>query len=149
MTDLNKVFLYGHVVRDAELKKTSTNLSVASFSIASNYSVKKADGTYENKADFFPLAIYGTFAEKMLPKLLKGQKILIEGCLRQNKWEKDGVKHNDTRISVLKIQIIYDSKKSDADSISAPAAEENTSYELTEEQLAEMYSDEMPEGDIY
>lgn len=138
MTEMNDVKLFGRVVKDAELKKTSNNLSVVVFSIATNHSIKKDDGNWENKADFFPLAIYGQYAEDKVGKLIKGQKVIIEGYLKQNKWEKDGVKHSETIIGVSKIQFIYDSKKFEE----VPEKEVSEAVEFTEEQLAEMYTSE-------
>ena len=137
MKELNSVYLFGRVVKDAELKKTKNNESVVPFSIACKHSFKK-DNEWVNQADFFSLAIYGEYAEKKVADLKKGQKVIIEGCLRQNKWEKDGIKHNDIIIRVLNIQLIFDSAKADQ---SLPP-EENASAEFTEEQLAEMYASE-------
>ncbi len=136
MSDLNDVKLYGRVVKNAELKKTANNKTVAVFSVAYNYGIKKEDGSWDNKADFFPLAIYGDYAERLLPKLVKGQKVIIEGYLKQNKWEKNNIKHSETAIGVRKIQVIMDSKK-EPDSSNV---EENETFEFTEEQLAEMYN---------
>ncbi len=144
MSDLNSVQLYGRVVRDAELRKSQNNLSYALFSIATNYSKKNANGEWEQKADFFPLSIYGNYAESMAPKLIKGQKIIIEGSLHQNKWEKDGVKHSNTIISVRNILLIFDKKKNE-DNIpveSSSKAEEIKGLEFTEDQLADMYAEE-------
>lgn len=147
MSELNDVNLFGRVVKDAELKKAANNLSVVVFSIANNHSIKTADGKWESKADYFPLAIYGTYAEKMVSKLVKGQKVIVHAYLKQNKWEKDGVKHSETGIGVHNIQLIFDSKKdSEAttkeSSVTYPDAEDESNPMFTEEQLAEMYTSE-------
>ena len=72
MSELNKVQLFGRVVKDAELKKAGNNVSVAQFSVANNHSYKnKENGEWVNEVDFFPIAIYGAYAEKRgLPKIL-------------------------------------------------------------------------------
>ena len=147
MSELNDVKLFGRVVKDAELKKTANNLSVVIFSIANNHSIKTADGKWESKPDFFPLAIYGTFAENMVSKLVKGQKVIVNAYLKQNKWEKDGIKHSETGIGVRNIQLIFDSKKdseatTEESSVTYPAAEDESNPMFTEEQLAEMYTSE-------
>ena len=87
------------VVKDAELKKTASGLSVAVFSVANNRSVIKSDGTYESKGNFFPLAVYGSYAEKIFRFLKKGQRLNIEGYLKQDKWVKDGAKRSATSAS--------------------------------------------------
>ena len=86
MSEMNHIFLFGRVVKDAELKKTASGLSVAVFSVANNRSVKKSDGTYESKGNFFPLAVYGSYAEKILRFLKKGQRLNIEGYLKQDRF---------------------------------------------------------------
>lgn len=147
MAEMNHIFLFGRVVKDAELKKTASGLSVAVFSIANNRSVKKSDGTYESKGNFFPLAVYGGYAEKILRFLKKGQKLNIEGFLKQDKWEKDGAKRSATSIGIRSIQFIFDPKTPNAPEQDTFVTEEDIpddeSFEMSEEQMAgygEIYS---------
>ncbi|MCR5252573.1 MAG: single-stranded DNA-binding protein [Treponema sp.] len=154
MSDLNDVKLFGRVVRDAELRHSGDNHSFALFSIAVNRSIKNANGEWESKADFFSMAIYDNYAEKMSQKLKKGQKVIIQGFLKQNHWEKDGEKRSEIGIGVKSIQLIFDSKKNDNQTLeeTAPQEEiENTSYQFTEEQQAEMYvtESEIYSGDVF
>ena len=144
---MNHIFLFGRVVKDAELKKTASGLSVAVFSIANNRSVKKNDGTYESKGNFFPLAVYGSYAEKIFRFLKKGQKLNIEGYLKQDKWEKEGARRSATAIGIRSIQFIFDSKTPNAPEEDTFVTEEDIpddeSFEMSEEQMAgygEIYS---------
>ena len=104
MADANYLILEGRLVKDAELSdKNRTKIS--RFSIATNGFRKGADGGYEDKVDFFPLAIFGTYAEKMTPFLTKERKITILGSVSQDTYEKDGTKHSSTVIKVREINL--------------------------------------------
>ena len=146
MSDLNNLSLMGRVVRDAEMKVTANGIKITVFSIATNRTRKDSDGNYIDEGNFFPLAIYGNYAEKMLPHLKKGQRIIIEGFVKQDRWEKDGEKRSSTGIGVRQIHLIFDSKKSSGEKQNGAGTNpESESFELSEEQLQEIYSDSQEE----
>lgn len=141
MSDLNSLCLMGRVTRDAEMKVTAGGTKICEFSIASNHSVKTDSGEYEERGDFFPLAIFGTFAEKMLPHLKKGQRVIIEGGVRQNRWTTaEGKNRSATVIRVQKLHLIFDKRNSDGFAQNQEAAD-GENFEFTEEQLADMYAE--------
>lgn len=109
MTDLNKNYLIGRITRDSILERTSETV-YAKFSIAVNKDVKTANGNYESVPDFFDLAIFDNYAEKMYKYLRKGTLILVEGRLKPRQWSKDDVKINTLGISVKKIQLLSSPK---------------------------------------
>lgn len=109
MTDLNDVKLIGRITRDSILERT-TETVYAKFSIAVNKDVKTANGNYESVPDFFDLAIFDNYAEKMYKYLRKGTLILVEGRLKPRQWSKDDVKINTLGISVKKIQLLSSPK---------------------------------------
>lgn len=112
MSDFNYVSFFGHIVRDAEMKVMSNGVKITEFTVANNTSVKKGDISFEDKPSFIPLAIYGDYAQKMLPYLKKAQKVIVEGRIRQDKWEKEGKKMAKLSISVKRLQLISGSKTS-------------------------------------
>lgn len=124
MTDLNKNYLIGRITRDSILERTSETV-YAKFSIAVNKDVKTANGNYESVPDFFDLAIFDNYAEKMYKHLRKGTLILVEGRLKPRQWSKDDVKINTLGISVKKIQLLSSPK-------SAAGAEPSTGETTSE-----------------
>lgn len=147
MSDLNDVKIFGRVVRDAMMKETSTGTKICEFSIANNQTYKDEKGEYAQIAHFFPLTIYGTYAEKMLPHLKKGQRVIIEGWLKQNRWvNSDGKSRSTTAIGVRKIHIIWDSKKNGAENT---FGEEQESLEFSEQQMSEMFESEPTSEDFF
>ncbi len=127
MSDFNSCNFFGHIVRDAEMKTKQNGIKVSEFTVANNLSKKNVDGTFDNEASFFNLAIFGEYAEKMLPYLKKGQKVIIEGRLRQTRWEENGEKKSRLSVSVKKIQLINSTKQGENNS-SADKEEETEFY---------------------
>ena len=68
--------------------------------------------------------IFGNYAEKMHKYLVKGQKVIVEGFLRQDKWEKEGVKKSAISIGVNNIHLIFDSKKQNDSDVNFEYVEE-------------------------
>ena len=134
MSDLNKVTIQGRIVRDAEFSTTDTGLMVGRFSIATNRYKKNLDGTPGEEVFFFPLVVFGKYAENLKQFLVKGQQLIVEGYLRQNYWEKDGEKKHEISISVENVHLVFGNKKT--------TAEKDSSVEMvTNFQRKDMISD--------
>lgn len=153
MSDLNTVNIMGRVVRDAEMRQTVGGTKVAVFSIATNITCKDGNGGFAQKGHFFPLAIYGSYAEKMLPNLRKGQRLIVEGYLKQNRWTAgDGKSRSATEIGVRQIHLIFDAKKTDSEksesATESGAVTEEQPFEPTKEQMQEMIESEPDNADF-
>lgn len=160
MSDLNSVNVFGRLVRDATMKVSASGKKVVEFSIATNITYRNENGEFVQKGNFFPLAIYDTYAEKMLPYLKKGQKVVIEGYLKQNRWvTNEGKNRSATAIGVRQIHLIFDAKKNTENQVNADSAQnasvpENTaseseSFDFSDEQLHGMYESEPESGDFF
>lgn len=106
MSDFNKTFLMGRLVRNAETKTTAEGLFITSFSIATNTSRQQKDGTWANIPNFFDHTLYGNRAKALSPYLVQGQMVAIEGHLIQRRWEKDGKKHSRIENTIDDIKLI-------------------------------------------
>ncbi|MBQ9622562.1 MAG: single-stranded DNA-binding protein [Treponema sp.] len=156
MLELNTLQVYGRIVRDATMKKNANGMSITEFSLANNQAYRDEKGEIVQTAHFFPLAIYGTYAEKMLPHLKKGQRVIIEGWVKQNRWAtKEGEKRSATAIGVRRIHLIFDSKKHaetpQNTAQNAPAPEITADDEpnaFDEEQIQGIYESEPESGDF-
>ena len=85
---MNKIFLMGRLTRDPEIRYTNDNKPVARYSIAVDRRYKDQNGNYPT--DFFNLTSFGNTATFVEKYLRKGTKIVVEGELRNNNYEKDG-----------------------------------------------------------
>lgn len=114
MSDLNLVALVGNLTRDAELKYSNNSFPIVKLTIAVNRTVKSADGSYENKANFFDCVYMGKPAENVHKYLLKGKKIAISGELIQNTWKgSDGQQKTKIEINVKTLELLSSSEASD------------------------------------
>lgn len=98
--DINSITISGNVTRDMEVGKSkSGSTSIGKFSVATNRSIKKEDGSYDKKATFFNVMAFGKYAETLARFVKKGVPIIVEGALDINNYEKDGEKK--TWISII------------------------------------------------
>jgi len=82
---LNKVMLIGRLTGEPEVRPLPSG-KVASFSVAVNKKYKDKNGEWKEEAYFFDVESYGQLAERV-GTFGKGYQILIEGELRQDRWE--------------------------------------------------------------
>lgn len=109
MPNLNRVMLMGNLTRDVELKYTAGNQALANLGIAVNRKYKTAAGEEREDVTFVDCEAWGKTAEVMGKYLSKGRPVYVEGRLKLDQWEKEGVKHSKLRVVVESFQFI-DSK---------------------------------------
>ena len=114
--DINRVILVGRLTRDAELSYTNSGMALTRLGIAVNRRIKQGD-QWVDEANFFDATLWGKRGESLNQYLSRGQQIAIEGELRQERWEKDGVKNSKVTINVSEIQLLG-SRNSDRSSSS-------------------------------
>ncbi len=85
------------LTKDCEERYTADGKAVARFSGACNRRFKQEG---QPDADFFDFVAFGKTAETIIKHTSKGTKLLIFGEVRNNNYEKDGVKHYSTQIVV-------------------------------------------------
>lgn len=98
MLNINSVTIAGRLTKDPELKALPSGISVCSFSVASNRTWKDKDGQKQEEAEFHNVVFFGKTAEVISKYFAKGREIYVEGRLKTQKWEKDGVNHYRTEI---------------------------------------------------
>jgi len=103
MSDINSVVLCGRVTRDAEVRYTSGGMAVSEISVAVN---RWAGQGKQEEVSFFEVSIWGKTAEALVQYLTKGRQIVVQGELRQERWEKDGQKQSKVRINANNIQLV-------------------------------------------
>jgi len=105
MKDLNMCIFVGRLTRDAELKATGGGLTIVSFSLAVNGSEKQGE-KWEDRPSFFDCAYFGKAAEAVHPYLKKGQQVAITASAIQDRWEKDGEKHQRVKFIVQGLHLL-------------------------------------------
>jgi len=105
MASYNRVVLMGNLTRDVELRFLKTGTAVADISLAVNERVKRNE-QWTEEAHFFDVTLWGRTAEVAGEYLSKGSSVLIEGRLRQDRWEQDGQKRSKVKITCEKMQML-------------------------------------------
>lgn len=95
---MNKVILMGNLGGDPELRTTPAGKAVAEFSLATQGVGKDAP------SDWHKVTVWEKTAEFASKYLSKGSKILLEGRIKYETYEKDGEKKYMTRIVADRIE---------------------------------------------
>ncbi|WP_457635868.1 single-stranded DNA-binding protein [Persephonella sp.] len=103
---LNKVFLIGRLTRDPEIRFLPSGSQVTSFTIAVNRPYR-VNNEWKEETYFFDIESFGMLAERLGKQLNKGTQILIEGQLRQDRWETaSGEKRTKIKVVADRVNII-------------------------------------------
>jgi len=109
---MNNVQILGTITREPELRYSQSGSAVLNFGIAYNDKWKGQDGQVQEKAHFFEVSVFGKQAETVNTYFHKGSRILINGSLDFQSWEKEGQKHSKVGIKLNGFTFI--DRKSDA-----------------------------------
>ena len=102
---INKVMLYGNLTRDPEMRAMPSGGNVTSFSVATNRTFKKADGSKGEQVEFHNVVVFGRQAETCAQYLKKGSPAYIEGRIQTRSWDnKEGVKQYKTEVIAERVQ---------------------------------------------
>ena len=97
---MNKVILSGNLTRDVEVRYSQSGAAVARTGIA----VKRPFSKDKDSVDFFNLVTFNKTAEVFQQWLKKGSRVMVEGRLQTNSYEKNGVKHNSVDVLVENVE---------------------------------------------
>lgn len=105
MASYNRVILVGNLTRDVELRYTPSGTAVTDISIAVNDRVKRNE-QWVDEVSYFDVTLWGRTAEVAGEYLSKGSPVLIEGKLKQDRWEQDGQKRSKVKVVGEKMQML-------------------------------------------
>ena len=143
--DINHVFISGRLTRDPEFRSFSgsdgTSMEILKFSIA-NSSKRK-----EGETNFFDCILWGKAAEIYSKLLSKGDFIVIEGYLKQNRWTSSTDGGSRTKIDIVVLSIVtYNKKSTHQPSQSIPSEDTDTDDSLSFEYFDQ---NEVKDKDFY
>ena len=120
---MNITLLRGNLTRDPELRKIQNgdrSVAVVNFTIAVSREYTKASGDKDKVTTFINCEAWDTGAEVIGESFKKGDLVMVEGSLRNDSWEKDGVKHSTLRVRVnnfSKITKLSKNKSMDSETV--------------------------------
>ena len=125
---INNVVLAGRLVADSELKYTSSNVAVATFTLAVNRQFKNANG--EREADFINCVIWRKSAENLASWTQKGQLISVIGSIQTRNYEnQQGQRVYVTEVIANSFQVLEARKQANVERAVQPAVKKNVEHE--------------------
>lgn len=101
----NKIILIGNLTKDPDVRYTPGGTPVTTMRLAVTSKYKQGD---EMKDDtlFIDAVVFGKQAENCGQYLSKGNPVLVEGRLRERKWESDGTKKSKVEVIANSVRFL-------------------------------------------
>ena len=113
--DLNTVGLVGRLTRDPELRYTAAGEAVCSLRLAVATRTRAGEG-WEDRPNFFDVAVFGGNGEAAAEHLAKGRRIGVVGRLAWREWRTDdGGRREAIEIVAASIQYLDAPRPVDAE----------------------------------
>lgn len=131
---LNVAVLMGRLVADPELRHTTNDISVTSFTLAVDRSYVKAGA--DRQADFIDVVAWRSTADFVCKYFRKGQMVAVQGSIQTRSYtDKDGNKRKAFEVVADNVHFA----ESKRDSAAAPGTYHSTRTETTPDQPAPAY----------
>lgn len=101
----NRIILIGNLTRDPEIRYTPSGVPVATVPIAVNSRYKQGEELKEETL-FIDAIVFGKQAETCSQYLNKGRMVLVEGRLRERRWEYEGQKRSKFEVIASNIRFL-------------------------------------------
>lgn len=140
---INKVILIGHLGDEVKMNYFEGGNSIGRFPIATNESyTSKQTGQKVTNTEWHTLVVRNKLAEICEKYLSKGDKVYVEGKLKNKQWEQDGVKRYATEVIVTEMTMLSTKKNTDS---SPPAPQQNTPIAAVDSKtIAPEENDDLP-----
>jgi single-strand DNA-binding protein len=114
MRNFNLTVLEGRLVGDPEIRYTQNGTALCRFSIANNNDYYK-DEELQKQVNFVDVTTWAKLAEHCNEYLKKGSRVIVNGRLKQDRWQDEGG-GNRSKISIVGNQVQFlDLKNGDAE----------------------------------
>ena len=133
---VNKFIGIGNVGRNPEFRATPDGTSVANMSIAITEKYKDKQGQQKEITEWVNIVFFGKLADIVAQYVTKGAQVYVEGKLKTDKYEKDGIVRYNTKVVGEKMQML-----------SRKGEKQNNSEQRTQESESEMppeFDDDIP-----
>lgn len=103
---INKFHGIGNVGKEPEMRFMPDGKAVSNFSFAITEKYKDKHGEAKEVTEWVNVVAFGKLAEICGEWLHKGQQVYVEGKLKTETYEKDGIKRYSTKIIAEKMQML-------------------------------------------
>lgn len=109
-TDINSVTITGRLTKNAESKSSQSGANVVLFSIATNY--YKKDASNNEEVSYLDCVTFR--ADRIFQYLKKGTQVVVNGLVRQKRWESNGQKMSKVEIVAEAIKLVGSNQSNQA-----------------------------------
>lgn len=106
MSGVNKAILVGRLGKDPEVRTIPSGKKVASFSLATSEKYTDSKGQKYEVTEWHNVDVWDGLAEIVEKFLRKGSQLYVEGKIKTDEWEKDGIKQYRTKIQASSITML-------------------------------------------
>lgn len=103
---INKFIGIGNLGRDPEYRVAASGNAVTNIAIAITEKYKDKDGVQKETTEWVNVVFFGKLADVAKQYLSKGSQVYVEGKLKTEKYEKDGVTRYSTKVVAEKLQML-------------------------------------------
>lgn len=96
-----KVIMMGRLTKSPELKSTPNGLSVCRITVAINRRYKNGENAAKEETSFIDVDAFGKTAESVAKYFDRGSEVIIEGTLKQSRWEDRNTGEKRMKVSVM------------------------------------------------
>ena len=122
MASFNKVILMGNLTKDPEMRAIPNGTAVANFRMAVNQRYKQGEEIKEDVC-FIDIVAFGKQGENCGKYLHKGNGVIVEGRLQEQRWEtQEGQKRS--KYQIVAQSVLFLPKTGGAEEKETPVADE-------------------------
>lgn len=136
---MNRIILMGRLVKDPDVKVTTSGKTVCTFTLAVDRPFSGKDGKRE--ADFINIQTWNKTAETVGNYVSKGQRLLVEGRLQIRKYQdKQGQNRTVSEVVADRVEFI-ERKEKDAHT---PNSGTGSGFESMGQDVTSQFDEEIP-----
>ncbi len=123
MASLNRIQLLGNLGQDPEIRATAAGKPVGNFSVATNESYTKDDGTKVESVEWHRVVVWGGLAELCGKYLQQGSTVLVEGRMKYSEYtDKEGRTQLSPEVIATNVQFLGKTKGKASEAQAAESA---------------------------
>ena len=142
---INKVILIGNLGDDVKMHYFDDQNCVGRFPIATSESyTNKQSGEKVTSTDWHNIVVRNGLAKVCEKYLTKGDKVYVEGKLKNRQWEQDGVKRYSTEIHVNEMTMLSTKKNATNPNTPQPNQQQPSAPAPSQKTVAPEENDDLP-----
>ncbi|MCH3881105.1 MULTISPECIES: single-stranded DNA-binding protein [Tenacibaculum] len=141
---INKVILIGNLGDEVKMHYFDEQNCVGRFPIATSESyTNKQTGEKVTTTDWHNIVVRNGLAKVCEKYLTKGDKVYVEGKLKNRQWEQDGIKRYSTEVQVTEMTMLSPKKENRNTNI-PPVTNQPVAKKPTEKTVTPEENDDLP-----